>query len=128
MYFFFLRYADHQYLHVLTTSFPTRPPSELFNTDMLRGFGGAPVDVSRFSRGNFAAPGDYTVPVIVNDRQVGRSTVRVRQQAGETYPQPCVDRSAEHTSELQTLMRNSYAVYCLKKKKKHELEFETKVE
>src|SRR3546814_10853560 len=58
---------------------------------MLRGFGGAPVDVSRFSRGNFAAPGDYTVPVIVNDRQVGRSTVRVRQQAGETYPQPCVD-------------------------------------
>src|SRR3546814_4259224 len=25
-------------------------------------------------------------------------------------------RSAEHTSELQSLMRNSYAVYCLKKK------------
>src|SRR3546814_2565983 len=27
------------------------------------------------------------------------------------------DRSEEHTSELQSLMRNSYAVYCLKKKK-----------
>src|SRR3546814_4212894 len=26
-------------------------------------------------------------------------------------------RSEEHTSELQSLMRNSYAVYCLKKKK-----------
>src|SRR3546814_8036889 len=26
-------------------------------------------------------------------------------------------RSEEHTSELQTLMRNSYAVFCLKKKK-----------
>src|SRR3546814_4673005 len=28
----------------------------------------------------------------------------------------CV-RSEEHTSELQSLMRNSYAVFCLKKKK-----------
>src|SRR3546814_4821617 len=27
------------------------------------------------------------------------------------------DRSEEHTSELQSLMRNSYAVFCLKKKK-----------
>src|SRR3546814_1529995 len=25
-------------------------------------------------------------------------------------------RSAEHTSELQSIMRNSYAVFCLKKK------------
>src|SRR3546814_10564622 len=29
------------------------------------------------------------------------------------------DRSEEHTSELQSLMRNSYAVFCLKKKKKN---------
>src|SRR3546814_7035671 len=28
-----------------------------------------------------------------------------------------VDRSEEHTSELQSLMRTSYAVFCLKKKK-----------
>src|SRR3546814_2078725 len=28
-------------------------------------------------------------------------------------------RSEEHTSELQSLMRNSYAVFCLKKKKTH---------
>src|SRR3546814_1823541 len=27
-----------------------------------------------------------------------------------------MDRSEEHTSELQSLMRNSYAVFCLKKK------------
>src|SRR3546814_7061424 len=36
-------------------------------------------------------------------------------------PVPGVDRksrSEEHTSELQSLMRNSYAVFCLKKKKK----------
>src|SRR3546814_11256878 len=29
------------------------------------------------------------------------------------------DRSEEHTSELQSLMRISYAVFCLKKKKTH---------
>src|SRR3546814_8097669 len=29
----------------------------------------------------------------------------------------CLERSEEHTSELQSLMRISYAVFCLKKKK-----------
>src|SRR3546814_6389991 len=29
------------------------------------------------------------------------------------------DRSEEHTSELQSLMRSSYAVFCLKKKNTH---------
>src|SRR3546814_2192979 len=32
---------------------------------------------------------------------------------------PDVDRSEEHTSELQSLMRISYAVFCLKKKKQN---------
>src|SRR3546814_9612413 len=32
-------------------------------------------------------------------------------------PQSAADRSEEHTSELQSLMRISYAVFCLKKKK-----------
>src|SRR3546814_1764536 len=30
-------------------------------------------------------------------------------------------RSEEHTSELQSLMRISYAVFCLKKKKQHDI-------
>src|SRR3546814_10683737 len=30
-----------------------------------------------------------------------------------------IERSEEHTSELQSLMRISYAVFCLKKKKKY---------
>src|SRR3546814_6576513 len=33
-----------------------------------------------------------------------------------------VSRSEEHTSELQSLMRISYAVFCLKKKKKNDVE------
>src|SRR3546814_2627102 len=32
------------------------------------------------------------------------------------------DRSEEHTSELQSLMRISYAVFCLKKKKRAQIE------
>src|SRR3546814_2174348 len=31
-------------------------------------------------------------------------------------------RSEEHTSELQSLMRISYAVFCLKKKNRHNIE------
>src|SRR3546814_2012117 len=32
-------------------------------------------------------------------------------------------RSEEHTSELQSLMRISYAVFCLKKKKKTKIQY-----
>src|SRR3546814_4720685 len=35
------------------------------------------------------------------------------------YPTRDRQRSEEHTSELQSLMRISYAVFCLKKKKKN---------
>src|SRR3546814_7087351 len=34
-------------------------------------------------------------------------------------------RSEEHTSELQSLMRISYAVFCLKKKKQHNIKSQT---
>src|SRR3546814_1494025 len=34
-----------------------------------------------------------------------------------TFQNPSKGRSEEHTSELQSLMRISYAVFCLKKKK-----------
>src|SRR3546814_2856601 len=40
---------------------------------------------------------------------------------GGNDPQLFAIRSEEHTSELQSLMRISYAVFCLKKKNKQEL-------
>src|SRR3546814_1926181 len=43
-----------------------------------------------------------------------RRRARRRRTAGGADRQP---RSEEHTSELQSLMRISYAVFCLKKKK-----------
>src|SRR3546814_7245343 len=41
--------------------------------------------------------------------------------AGDPHPPGAgvARRSEEHTSELQSLMRISYAVFCLKKKNKH---------
>src|SRR3546814_6724637 len=46
---------------------------------------------------------------------------RVLDEADErTRAQVIKTRSEEHTSELQSLMRISYAVFCLKKKKQHQ--------
>src|SRR3546814_4930361 len=42
---------------------------------------------------------------------------RLRGEAGVRSPQDAPARSEEHTSELQSLMRISYAVFCLKKKR-----------
>src|SRR3546814_5868866 len=38
-------------------------------------------------------------------------------EGAHKFPRPPAYRSEEHTSELQSLMRISYAVFCLKKKK-----------
>src|SRR3546814_5411614 len=43
---------------------------------------------------------------------------RKRGCVDENVPGAEIGRSEEHTSELQSLMRISYAVFCLKKKKK----------
>src|SRR3546814_10888356 len=49
-------------------------------------------------------------------RSAGIPVVVVQQMSPTTAP---LFRSEEHTSELQSLMRISYAVFCLKKKKTH---------
>src|SRR3546814_5084670 len=49
---------------------------------------------------------------------VCKARVRPRREMPRTgRPQTNLERSEEHTSELQSLMRISYAVFCLKKKK-----------
>src|SRR3546814_5152903 len=53
-----------------------------------------------------------SAPVQMNFMDVAGST------CGKLLP---TGRSEEHTSELQSLMRISYAVFCLKKKKKHHI-------
>src|SRR3546814_3432531 len=44
------------------------------------------------------------------------ASMRVRRTRGASAPTAGPARSEEHTSELQSLMRISYAVFCLKKK------------
>src|SRR3546814_9271966 len=60
--------------------------------------------------GSGIAPGGAAAIVAVEAR--GIAPMAEKQLAGAER------RSEEHTSELQSLMRNSYAVFCLKKKKK----------
>src|SRR3546814_1888954 len=60
------------------------------------------------------------------DHRLHLNGVMPRRHAGAQPDIGCVlhaqheqQRSEEHTSELQSLMRISYAVFCLKKKKHH---------
>src|SRR3546814_6756375 len=61
------------------------------------------------------------------DIRMARSTRSARRRAGAIEGSArmmglvvlCGVRSEEHTSELQSLMRISYAVFCLKKKTQH---------
>src|SRR3546814_1989068 len=48
-------------------------------------------------------------------RPEGRSGMTHEETEASSKPlEPFADRSEEHTSELQSLMRTSYAVFCLK--------------
>src|SRR3546814_2740018 len=89
LYFSFECYVDHRDIHVLSHSFPPRRSSYLF-----LGFGVRAVEQA-------LAPASQPAPRSGPRSRHGRDKVR----------------SEEHTSELQSLMRNSYAVFCLKKKK-----------
>src|SRR3546814_7469882 len=55
--------------------------------------------------------GDKQVPCFL------RASRQVNRRAGVRWMWVCAARSEEHTSELQSLMPTSYAVFCLKKKK-----------
>src|SRR3546814_4018745 len=111
LFFCFLSvYGDHRYLHVRTHSFPTRRSSDLIGEQIecavrrsqpveagLR----QPLQQQRAILGIAVHVGVELMTAIEHrDRRVLRQG----------------RRSEEHTSELQSLMRISYAVFCLKKK------------
>src|SRR3546814_1870982 len=75
-----------------------------------------------------ALPVTVQIPTLVGCHVhilVGKALVRREMVAALQFEQPDIGlrgqaqrmRSEEHTSELQSLMRISYAVFCLKKKK-----------
>ncbi len=53
---------------------------------------GSQVDVSQFSRGNPVLPGEYMVDLRVNDKWVGRASIRFIAQPGSDIALPCIDR------------------------------------
>src|SRR3546814_9277417 len=101
MFFFYLS-GDHRDLHVLTHSFPTRRSSDLAS--------GTRSGSGSNSGGSFSGGGDSAGNQYILSGNVSWEPDlwgKVRRS---------VERSEEHTSELQSLMRISYAVFCLKKK------------
>src|SRR3546814_1801945 len=66
--------------------------------------------------GGVADPAFWILPRPPPPRPYNRAANQQRRQSSR--PDQREDRSEEHTSELQSLMRISYAVFCLKKKKK----------
>src|SRR3546814_6712166 len=112
---FFELSGDHRVLHVLTHSFPTRRASELNAVRLPGGDQGAgerhilPVCKHRLL-------GQYCLMLFGRDRLPGQQSLVNQEAAGVEKPEIGRDRSEEHTSELQSLMRISYAVFCLKKK------------
>src|SRR3546814_15921778 len=100
---FFEGYAYHRDLHVLTHSFPTRRSSDLTETS--------------FEQLALVETGDADEATAL--REIA-SRLEIRNSLplyllGQRFG--VLVRSEEHTSELQSLMRISYAVFCLKKKK-----------
>src|SRR3546814_7119786 len=62
---------------------------------------------------------DTLFPYTTLFRSPGGDAAVVRVHGSQKGIAISTDRSEEHTSELQSLMRLSYAVFCLKKKKKN---------
>src|SRR3546814_6828956 len=64
-------------------------------------------------------PASFRTPAVVQQlvHRPCQPVQRVSRHQNEKSITVCI-RSEEHTSELQSLMRISYAVFCLKKKKK----------
>src|SRR3546814_6134191 len=97
----------------MTHSFPTRRSSDRGGNFAEVSLPGAAKDtiaremLNRPIRINCRVP----APVVWKWQVVGVDRDAV---TGNLRP---TNRSEEHTSELQSLMRNSYAVFCLKKKK-----------
>src|SRR3546814_10563213 len=65
----------------------------------------------------------WLLPIVNEDRDVWALPPG---DAGRVHAPRQQKRSEEHTSELQSLMRISYAVFCLKKKQKNEAQHQKK--
>src|SRR3546814_7933328 len=84
----------------------TRPLRDLYRT------------ISELGHGRYSHPVSITFPSEM--RRLGEQLDWLRRRLAQLEDDKD-RRSEEHTSELQSLMRISYAVFCLKKKNKHRI-------
>src|SRR3546814_7028953 len=98
--------ANLAYLHARYTDFCADTNGVFTNGAPEPGQCGpaVPILINGVPNGTFAVPTDSTGLELAN--------------APEWSGRVSADRSEEHTSELQSLMRNTYAVFCLKNKNK----------
>src|SRR3546814_6459875 len=102
--FFLYSYGEHRDLYVLTHSFPTRRSSEL---------------QVHFKPFTLWGRGKKGLKSLVHDKKSKLVFSSIFRPSPKGRNRGKLDRSDEHTSELQSLMRISYAVFCLKKKTKY---------
>src|SRR3546814_21091213 len=100
LYLFFSGYGYHRHRHVLTHSVPTRRSSDLPH-EMPRLRRIASMSARSSSIAGVRLPADGATDRFGFGAETGESA----------------ERSEEHTSELESLMRISYDVFCVKKKK-----------
>src|SRR3546814_8754374 len=123
MCFFLYRSADPRDLHGLTHSFPPRRSSDRqvrMRTQVVDA-----VDAERL-RARLVHAQHVAV---VEAQRIGHRQAALRQRRAQRvdvsarhlqqFLRERAGRSEEHTSELQSLMRISYAVFCLKQKTTH---------
>src|SRR3546814_4950092 len=65
----------------------------------------------------FGHPITHSLSPRIHARFSRQTGIALRFEAIDATPDTFATRSDEHTSELQSLIRTSYAVFCLKKKK-----------
>src|SRR3546814_3887034 len=120
---------------------PTRRASDLFTTrtaDAGLAGGNDAVEFDRTGLQQRQQPKLYRGGITTRIGDHARLANRVAMHSGQTIHGfveqagsavlklvPLLERSEEHTSELQSLMRNSYAVFCLKKKKSPTITYAT---
>src|SRR3546814_10325267 len=97
------------------TRFPTRRSSDLRNRSGKR----VPPQFQRMAAEDFVAQ-VFPDQIACQENRIGPRTVPGHPLVQQTIHDCLTEaRSEEHTSELQSLMRISYAVFCLKTKTNH---------